>query len=88
MLAGDLVQGAQGRSLAVDGEDRVGDHERARLDPLGERESHGAYVAVRHDDDAGAGQPAGVDHRRMVLSVGDDEGPGPASAATAPRLAR
>ena len=72
----DLEQGAHRSPLAVHREHPVGDDERARCGPRGQRGGDGVDVAVRGDDDLRAGQPAGVDERGVVVGVGHDQGAG------------
>ena len=88
MARGGLVQRQQRRGLAVDGEDRVGDDQRAGLDALGERGSTAATsrcgtTTTRARDSRQASTIEAWFCASETTSV-----PGPARAATTPRLAR
>ena len=83
-----LVQCGDRRDVPVDGEHRVGDDECIVFVALRECVLDGGGVSMRYDDHPGPRQPARVDHRRVIVRVGDDQRSRPASAVTAPRLAR
>jgi hypothetical protein len=63
----------QRRGVAQDGEDRLGQHERAWLGTSAQSLVDRRDVAVRRHDDACSGEPAGVDERCMDVRVGDHE---------------
>ena len=56
VLAAGRVQAGQRRQIAVDGEHRIGDHQRPGFAAGGERRAHGGDVAVPDDGDPRAGQ--------------------------------
>ena len=67
------MQRAQRGGVAVHAVDALHHHQRPLLVPGGEHRVHRGGVVVRHHRDPGPGQPAGVDDRRVVRRVGDDE---------------
>ena len=72
----DGVQRAQRGGVAVHAVDALHHHQRPLLVAGGEHRVDRGGVVVRHHRDPRPGQPAGVDERRVVRRVGDDERPG------------
>jgi hypothetical protein len=62
-----------GRRVAEDGIDRLGQHKRPPLRAPDQRLLDGLDIVVRRHGHGGAREPAGVDHRGVDVRVGDDE---------------
>lgn len=86
VLPARLGESGQGRGVAVDREDRVGDGHGGPVVPR-QRLAHGVRVGVPHHLGGAPGEAAAVDQRGVVARVGDDEAAVGASAVTAARLA-
>ena len=73
VAATHVVQLAQRRQIAIGGEDRVGHDDGTLLGTVGQCVGDRGNIGVWGHHDTGAGQPAGVDQRRVGQCVGDHQ---------------